>query len=512
MGKSMRVKVPGLLEHYLPALCLFYLSALLGLSSTQSSINYMVFLPAQLHYPSIETACLVLDGAVGHPRIDITVTLETLGETVVIYPKDGCSQLPISCCKFKVPPPSKGIAEVATVKIVAKGDLSFTETKQVFIQGIADGIVVQTDKPQYKPSDMVGFRIVTLDENFLCKKPMYSIVELMDPQKIRIAQWLKVSTRMCIAELSFNLTSDPILGTYTILVENTPVQTFIVQEKVLPRFDCTIEAPSKIYISDANFPVKVCARFTYGKGVIGSVSVKLCHMSYPDNICISVGGQTDITGCFTTTVNTNAVTEYYYGSGYTITMDAVFTEQDTGTQAAAHKDVPVALFSETITFKEIGTYYRTGYPFLVTLAVTDRNGSPVPARTIELDVNYGSDVLIGTTDQKGEVTFNLKTSSWTNQVSIRPFLKGKNGRVTNNDYRTVSPIYTRAKSFLRLQPINDVIKCGKKEVVLAQYIINPEDLERGTKSVNFYYIVVGKDGIMVNGTEIIKLKDNVSKY
>ncbi|XP_040178084.1 alpha-2-macroglobulin-like protein 1 [Rana temporaria] len=507
MGKSMRVKVPGLLEHYLPALCLFYLSALLGLSSTQSSINYMVLLPAQLHYPCIETACLVLDGAVGHPRIDITVTLETLGETIVIYPKDGCSQLPISCCKFKVPPPSQ-LAEVATVKIVAKGDLSFTETKQVFIQGISDGIVVQTDKPQYKPRDMVGFRIVTLDENFLCKKPMYSIVELTDPQNNRIAQWLKVPTRMCIAELSFKLTSDPILGTYTILVENTPVQTFIVLEKVLPRFDCTIEAPSKIYTLEDNFPVKVCARFTYGKGVIGSVSVQLCHMSYPNNICISVSGETDITGCFTTTVNTNAVAEYYYDSGYTVAMDAFFTEQDTGAQAAAHKDVPVALFSETIIFKEIGTYYRTGYPFLVTLAVTDRNGSPVPARKIELEVNYGSDVSIGTTDQKGEVTFSLQTSSWDNQVSIRPFIEGKNGRVTNNDFQQVFPFYTSAKSFLRLQPINEVIKCGNRELVQAQYIINPEDLEKGAKSVNFYYIVVGKGGIMAKGTEIIKLKDN----
>lgn len=54
---------------------------------------------------------------------------------------------------------------------------------------------------------------------------------VQDPQNNRIAQWLNVPTRMCIAELSFKLTSDPILGTYTILVENTPVQTFIVQEK-----------------------------------------------------------------------------------------------------------------------------------------------------------------------------------------------------------------------------------------------------------------------------------------
>ncbi|XP_077309896.1 alpha-2-macroglobulin-like protein 1 [Lithobates pipiens] len=245
-------------------------------------------------------------------------------------------------------------------------------------------------------------------------------------------------------------------------------------------------------------------RFTYGKGVIGNIKVELCRMG---SICISASGETDISGCFTTTVNTKDAVDPSNG-GYTIAMYAVFTEQDTGAQATANKDVPVALFSETITFKEIGTYYRTGYPFLVKLAVTDQNGSPVPTRVIQLEVTDGNTMFIdGITDQKGEVTFNLQTSSWAGQVFIRPFLGGKNNGMTDNGYQTVLPFYTTAKSFLHLQPINEVIKCGNRETIQAQYVINPQDLETGTRSVNFYYIVVGKGGIMVNGTEIIKLND-----
>lgn len=103
-------------------------------------------------------------------------------------------------------------------------------------------------------------------------------VFLQDPKNNRIEQWLNVVPQEGIADLSFQLSDEPLLGTYVINVTNRKIyDSFTVEEYVLPKFEVIFEAPVKIYALDKTFPLRVCGRYTYGKAVQGMVYVSLCQ-------------------------------------------------------------------------------------------------------------------------------------------------------------------------------------------------------------------------------------------
>ncbi|XP_072280909.1 alpha-2-macroglobulin-like protein 1 [Pyxicephalus adspersus] len=93
---------------------------------------------------------------------------------------------------------------------------------------------------------------------------------------------------------------------------------------------------------------------------------------------------------------------------------------------------------------------------------------------------------------------------------LQPLLDNKYETGTQEFRRTISPLYTETKSFLHLEPIDGIIPCGVSQTVLVNYTLHPADLENGATSVNFYYIVLCKSGILLSGTQAITLKDQSS--
>ncbi|KAJ1122328.1 hypothetical protein NDU88_000820, partial [Pleurodeles waltl] len=141
--------------------------------------QYIVMIPAELHYPSSENVCfhLVSTG----PSLDyvnLDIILEHHGSSVILYNHVARGE-PLKCVEITVPAPKVGFEEVATIRVSVLGPgVNFTESKKVLIRKINDGIFVQTDKPIYRPGQNVKFRIVTLKENFVPSNEKYSIIEL----------------------------------------------------------------------------------------------------------------------------------------------------------------------------------------------------------------------------------------------------------------------------------------------------------------------------------------------
>ncbi|EMP39675.1 Alpha-2-macroglobulin-like protein 1 [Chelonia mydas] len=84
---------------------------------------------------------------------------------------------------------------------------------------------VQTDKPVYKPGQIVKARIVTLDQNFIASNES-------DPKGNHIGQWLNVTPYRGIVDLSFPLAAEAPLGEYTINMPGLK-NTFNVEEYVV---------------------------------------------------------------------------------------------------------------------------------------------------------------------------------------------------------------------------------------------------------------------------------------
>ncbi|NXA85945.1 A2MG protein, partial [Melanocharis versteri] len=233
---------------------------------------YMVLVPFLIHTNSHEKICVQLTYL--NESVTLSATLEYLGENRSLIDDVVSERDVFTCVPFSVPK-SRLLLPVTFLTVTVKGaTLQFSSRKLVAVQNSESLVFMQTDKPIYKPGQTVLFRIVSLDEEF---QPLNE----MDPKKNRLYQWTNVELEMGFIQLFFNLTSEPIQGTYTLVAQKASGKTvqhsFSVEEYVLPKFEVTVKMPKMISILDEELKVTVCGLYTFGKPVPGLVNFRVCR-------------------------------------------------------------------------------------------------------------------------------------------------------------------------------------------------------------------------------------------
>eukprot|EP00076_Gallus_gallus_P042135 XP_025007673.1 alpha-2-macroglobulin-like protein 1 [Gallus gallus] len=425
------------------------------------------------------------------------------------------------CTKFWVAPPADGTEEIATVRLIITGQgVNIEEKKNVLIHKANSGTFIQMDKPIYKPGQTVKFRIVTLDEDFIAFNDSISVF-LQDPKNNRIEQWLNVVPQEGIADLSFQLSDEPLLGTYVINVTNRKIyDSFTVEEYVLPKFEVIFEAPVKIYALDKTFPLRVCGRYTYGKAVQGMVYVSLCQKisqflpsaSKPD-LCQEFYNQTDNMGCFFTNVTLSFSQDlrYYRDS---IVAEASLLEDGTEIQVNASHKLLISKIGGMALFDDVNSYYHAGEMYRGKIKVIDYKGKMLKYKKVLLVVSFGEQqfqqkYLTGDT---GTASFSLNTTAWNStSVSLEASVLHQDmdrepGTVDLNYMRAshfIRPFYSTSRSFLSIVHVPEMMPCGKKQAIQVDFRIYQEDLEHGPKRVIFSYLVTGKSGIVHAGQKTV---------
>ena len=95
-----------------------------------------------------------------------------------------------------------------------------------------------------------------------------------DPRGRRIKQWKEQTLMKGLLQQQFTLSEEPELGTWTIQMKAGDVKdsaTFTVSEYVLPKFEVTIKSPSAILRDALTAEWRVCAKYTHGGSVKGTV-------------------------------------------------------------------------------------------------------------------------------------------------------------------------------------------------------------------------------------------------
>ncbi|NWZ31157.1 A2MG protein, partial [Asarcornis scutulata] len=238
---------------------------------------YMVLLPFLIHTDAPEKVCVQLTHL--NESVTLSATLEYQGENRSLI-DDVVSEKDIfTCIPFSLP--KSNSTSVAFLTVMVKGETQqFRSRKSMLVKNSESLVFVQTDKPIYKPGQTVLFRIVSLDKDFHpLNEKSYS--HLQDPQRNRIYQWQGVELETGLIELSFPLTSDPMQGSYKIVVQKSITShvehSFSVEEYVLPKYEVLVKLPKMITIEDKELPVSVCGLYTYGKPVPGLVNVQVCR-------------------------------------------------------------------------------------------------------------------------------------------------------------------------------------------------------------------------------------------
>ncbi|POI35426.1 hypothetical protein CIB84_000822, partial [Bambusicola thoracicus] len=221
--------------------------------------QYMVLLPFLIHTGSPEKICVQLTHL--NESVTLSATLEYQGENRsliddVVTEKDVFTCIPYSLSE-------SNSTSVALLTVTVKGEtLQFRSRKSVLVKNSESLVFVQTDKPIYKPGQTVLFRIVSLDKDFHPLNEKFPFVYVQDPQRNRVYQWQGVELETGLTQLSFPLTSDPIQGSYKIVVQKNFIShvehSFIVEEYVLPKYEVLVKLPKMITIEDKELPVSVC--------------------------------------------------------------------------------------------------------------------------------------------------------------------------------------------------------------------------------------------------------------
>ncbi|NWW27655.1 A2ML1 protein, partial [Falcunculus frontatus] len=424
-----------------------------------------------------------------------------------------------------VAPPADGTEEIATVKLTITGDgVNVEEQKKVLICKARNGTIIQTDKPVYEPGQTVRFRIVTLDEEFLALNDSVSESWGADPKNNQIEQWQDVVPQDGIADLSFQLSDEPLLGTYVINVSSTRAYgSFSVKEHVLPKFEVIFEAPNQIYALDTTFPLRVCGRYTRGKSVQGMVHVSLCQKIAPflpsaskPDLCHKFSNQTDEAGCFFTNVSLSSFSRDFRYYGDSIAAEASLVEDATGVQINTSSQILISRTAARAVFETPNEYYIPGVPYRGKLKVQDHYGTGMKNRKVYLVIRVMRRRFIKTyiTDDSGIASFNLDTTAWnSSSVSLE-------GRFTleelmrtarrpdlsyTNAYHHLQPFHVTTKSFLDIHPPTETLPCGLKQNVQVTFTLNRDDLGEDTSRISFAYYVTGKSGIAVRGQRNIQI-------
>uniref|UniRef100_A0A8C5Q5L5 Uncharacterized protein n=1 Tax=Leptobrachium leishanense TaxID=445787 RepID=A0A8C5Q5L5_9ANUR len=198
---------------------------------------YAVIFPSEIRVLSPQLACLHVEGASGETSVQLTLTSSN-GNTSLIDKS------------FQLDSLMHDIQKVCTINVVIKmpQETLFKQTK-VLLKKERSSVVVQTDKPIYKPGQTGKHREgVSLNEI----SPFYY---LSDPANNRIGQWLNVTLNEGISEFSLPLSAEPTLGDYKVWVKGK-VSTFSVQEYVLPKFEIRLHLPKAVMFNQETIPVK----------------------------------------------------------------------------------------------------------------------------------------------------------------------------------------------------------------------------------------------------------------
>ncbi|KAJ7419869.1 Alpha-2-macroglobulin-like protein 1 [Willisornis vidua] len=425
----------------------------------------------------------------------------------------------------KVPPPVGNPDEVAFIVItVVEANSEFQKKQKVLIKHADKKTFIQTDKPVYKPGQIVKFRIVTLDQNFIASSET-------DPKGNRIARWQNVTPMGGIVDLSFPLAAEAPVGEYTIKMPDR-THTFRVEEYVLPKFSVSIQMPQVVTILKENFHLRVCGMYTYGKPVQGSVKAVVCrkHMHYnrksskaKRSICKDYTGKTNEDGCFATDVN---IKNYHrkHGDNYDFNLEAVafLKESGTGVEFNTTENCKVTFDITTLQFWGTSYYYQQGAPYYGNLELKSANGTHLKNKKVILTVSYGSRKQTKTflTDDTGMASFVLDTSAWDNSSEVTLQAKTQPENLSSRNVRvsygtaslTLRAFYSSSRSSVRIQPLQALLPCGDVQQVTVHYHILATELEDGEVKAHFYHLVLARGSLVHHGQTTVLLDPPLGQY
>uniref|UniRef100_A0A6Q2XD69 Alpha-2-macroglobulin-like n=1 Tax=Esox lucius TaxID=8010 RepID=A0A6Q2XD69_ESOLU len=483
---------------------------------------YMVAIPAVIQGGSEAKLCASL--LQPDEVLVMTISLIADGQKETLLTKSSEQEF-YSCFPFQVPNVKNKKVYIFQVEVRGKTFLSIEKRKVMIIPYTMINFI-QTDKPIYIPGQTVHFRVITLAEL------TFSSCETQDPHQNRIGQWMNITSRGSILQLSYSLNSEAREGSYLISAwvgENARSHMFTVEKYVLPKFEIKI-THDEINIRQEEHEVRICAMYTYGMPVPGKAELDLCRpfgynmhilfmedlkppcvkQSYVFEVCCFACLQLDQTGCGSHNFNLS-----FFTKKTELELSDVFTlnvkveEEGTGVIRSEEKQASITYEIGKIRFVDTPKIYEHGSIIEGKVKVVDFKNNPIAHMMVHLfkgHIWYPTYLQNLTTDTDGIASFSINTTLMPKEniklnVYDKPQFSYREYRIPyfsngNHEISGIQPtsIHRKTSSSLSVQKIEEPMPCGEEVSITVQYAIVGETVPKG--SVDVIYLALSR-GVLV---------------
>ncbi|XP_075699317.1 alpha-2-macroglobulin-like protein 1 [Rhinoderma darwinii] len=508
--------------------------------TSASEPHYVITVPANLEQGTEEKACVTFLDLKG--AVDIKIELKNDDQVYNLAEHKVNTHDHSECYTFQVPI-IKDDRSVWLLHVSIHGEnINVDETKKVVIVKREDLCFIQNDKSTYKPGDIVKFRLISVNKDFQAINKQYPLVEIKDPDKNRIAQWLDVSTNQGFADFNFHLANELALGEYKINIPNGCEKYFKVDEYVLKRFELNINFPSNVVLTDKSFHLDACGSYTYGKPVEGSIDLSVCAETYytgwrwnyysseeenTERKCIVVKGEkTDSKGCVSREIQLGYFNFSTTERNQFLEINSELTEDGTGHSEKSSAGVYLSHAKKIIQFVGCEPIYHKGFPYHGKIKVSDDKKQPLANEAVFINLIDSEDFSHSTheklmTDSNGIAHFTLNTSKWETHSVVKARLPSGDDDDDDDDVRPsdyfqqenneewlwLAPFYSKSESLLTIQRRTQDVSCNSEQSVTVEYDIHKKTFDSDTDHLHFFYILLSKSGISSYKDHKVDFKD-----
>uniref|UniRef100_A0A3P8PM13 Alpha-2-macroglobulin-like n=1 Tax=Astatotilapia calliptera TaxID=8154 RepID=A0A3P8PM13_ASTCA len=455
--------------------------------------QYLVTIPAVIEAGAETKFCASL--LQPSETVVMTVTLMSREENTTLLTHTSNEDFH-TCTQFKAPLVEG--EKILDFEVEVRGDTFHSkEVRKVMIKAYKARTFIQTDKPLYLPGQTVIFRVLLVLSLF----PPQHLLCYCNPNKNRIGQWLNETSNNKILQLSYSLNSEAHEGTYKIIVsvgEDKFVHKFKVEKYVLPKFDVTVNVSEEVSIGQEEVDIKLCAKYTFGQPVPGSITVTMCRL-LERSISSAKKHKTEAP-CHTETKRVQ-----------------LFQSQiSPETMCISHKQemkIRISFVLGKASFVDVPKIWEPGS----NVKAVYYNDTPISKAPVYLFVGERwSERLLKnlTTDSNGVAEFSFSTDNFHEDIKLHaaltPTLYFQSHRTPFYDlgFHTVytsQPPSQDEKTFssLKLKMKDKPLSCDAEEDISIQYTIVRET----AVYMDVVYLVLSRGAIVMQGFKQIKFKD-----
>lgn len=138
--------------------------------------------------------------------------------------------------------------------------------------------LIQTDKPIYRPGDLIRFRVFAIDSDTKPYNVPGAFISILDSNSNVVATFTNITFVKGKYENSLQLSDNPLLNQWTLRASGdseVAEKQFNIQDYVAPLYSLEIENPEQAAISDSSFYIKITPVYTFGKSVEGDAVVAI---------------------------------------------------------------------------------------------------------------------------------------------------------------------------------------------------------------------------------------------